>query len=239
MDIKDIEAQDFDIIESATVALYEIWKKRLLIILITIAGFLAALLFISVQGDTTRYYSSATLFSAVYGSYTDTTEGVAVMNRYTDLVGSSRVCGRAAQTLARYNITTEDIQKMVSDGYIKVSGASKNTQSYGTQLTVSVYAPSEAVAIPMANAMASALASEMNDLIGSDAIQVMDEANSFASFSTVNVPLYLILFSGIAFVVASGIIFCMVFFSPWVRSTVQCEQDDSLVLGILPYVREK
>jgi uncharacterized protein involved in exopolysaccharide biosynthesis len=43
IEVKNIETQDADIIESALVGLREIWKKKLLVILITIAGFLAAL----------------------------------------------------------------------------------------------------------------------------------------------------------------------------------------------------
>ena len=137
-EIRNIVAQDTDIIENAFVAIREIWKKKLLITLVTIAGFLVAVIFVSILGNSNRYYSSATLFSAVYGSYSDTNEGVAIMNRYSDLIGSSRVCSKAAQALANYNITTQDLQRMAEVGDIKVSGANTNSMSYGYKLTVSV-----------------------------------------------------------------------------------------------------
>lgn len=239
MDIKGIEARDTDIIENTVVALREIWKKRAFVILITIAGFLAALIYISVRGNATRYYSTATLFSAVYGSYSDTTEGVAVMNRYTDLMRSSRVCNRAAQSLSGYHITAEDLQFMLANDYIKVSGANNNSSSYGYRLTVSVYADSAEIVIPIANAMASAFATELNELIGSNAIQVMDEATKYGTYNTMKIPLYLALFTGAAFAGTCGVIFCLAFFSPWVRSVEQCEQDEDLVLGLLPYTKDR
>ncbi|MDD5901313.1 MAG: hypothetical protein PUC73_10535 [Lachnospiraceae bacterium] len=238
-DIRTIEEQDFDIIENAVVALRELWKKKLLIILVTIAGFLMSVIFISIKGNSTNYYSSATLFSAVYGSYSDTTTGVAAMNRYADLIKSSRVCSRAAQDLAAYNITSAELRKMTIDGDIRVSGASTNSASYGYKLTVSVYSESKETIVAVANAMASAFAAELNDLLGTQTIQVMDEASGYGSYNTLNVTMYLLLFTGAAFVLACGLIFVFAFFSPWVRSVAQCEQDYDLILGMLPYTKNK
>ena len=238
-DIRTIEEQDFDIIENAFVALRELWKKKLLIILVTIAGFLMSIIFISIKGNSTNYYSSATLFSAVYGSYSDTTTGVAAMNRYADLMKSSRVCSRAAQDLAGYDITSAELRKMTIDGDIRVSGASTNSASYGYKLTVSVYSESKDKIVAITNAMASAFAAELNDLLGTQTIQVMDEATSYGSYNTLNVTMYLLLFTGAAFVLACGLIFVFAFFSPWVRSVAQCEQDYDLILGMLPYTKNK
>jgi len=238
-DIRSIENQDFDIIENAFVALRELWKKKLLIVLVTIAGFLMSIIYISIVGNSTNYYCSATLFSAVYGSYSDTTTGVAAMNRYTDLIKSSRVCSRAAQDLSSYNITSAELRKMTTDGSIKVIGASTNSTSYGYKLTISVYSESKEKIVAITNAMASAFAAELNDLLGTQTIQVMDEATGYASYDTLNVIMYILLFTGAAFVLVCGLIFVSVFFSPWVRSVAQCEQDYSLVLGILPYTKNR
>lgn len=238
-DIRGIEEQDFDIIENAVVALREVWKKKLLIILVTIAGFLMSVIFMSVKGNSTKYYCSATLFSAVYGSYSDTTAGVAVMNRYTGLIRSSRVCNRAAQDLVGYNITAGELRRMVSNGSIQVAGASTNSASYGYRLTLSVHSDSAEKITAITNAMASAFAAELNDLLGSQTIQVMDEATGYDSYSTLNVLMYLILFIGGAFVMSCGLIFALAFFSPWARSAAQCEQDSNLILGMLPYVKNK
>ncbi len=238
-DIRIMEEQDFDIIENAVVALREVWKKRLLIILVTIAGFLLSVIFMSIKGNATNYYCSATLFSAVYGSYSDTTTGVAAMNRYTELIKSSRVCNRAAQNLTSYNITSAELQRMTANGSIRVAGASTNSASYGYKLTISVQSVSEENIVAVTNAMASAFAAELNDLLGSQTIQVMDEATSYASYNTLNIPLYVLLFMGAAFVLSCGLIFVFAFFSPWVRSVAQCEQDSDLVLGMLPYAKNK
>jgi capsular polysaccharide biosynthesis protein len=210
-----------------------------LVILITIAGFLAALIYVNLIGNKVNYYSSATLFSAVYGSAEGSSEGVAIMNKYTDLIGSSRVCNRAAQSLTDYNITSDELRDMVSSGNISVAGANSNSTAYGYKLTISVKSDSQEEVIPITNAMASAFAAELNELISSNAIQVMDDATGYASYNTMNVSLYLILFSGAAFVLSCIVIFALAFFSPWVRSVTQCEQDNDLILGLLPYTKNK
>lgn len=238
-DIRSIEDQDFDLIENIFVSLRELWKKKLLIILVTIAGFLMALIYISIKGNSVKYYSSATLFSAVYGSYSDTTAGVAAMNRYTDLIKSSRVCSRAAQNLVSYNLTTADLQRMTADGSIKVSGASSNSVSYGYKLTLSVHSESKEKILAITNAMAAAFAAELNELLGSQTIQVMDEATGFASYRTVNIVKVILLFAGAAFVLSCGLIFVVSFFSPWARSVAQCEREEDLILGMLPYTKNK
>lgn len=239
MELEKIEMQDADIIENAVVGLREVWRKKIFIILITVAGILFALIYVSIFGNGIRYYSSATLFSAVYGSYSATTEGVAAMNRYADLISSSRVCDKAAQELTVYGITAEDLREMVLDEDIRVSGANSNSGAYGYKLTVSTFADDGDQAIDITNAMASAFATELNDLLGSSTIQVMDEAVRYGAFRTMNIFLYLILFGGGAFCVSAGIIFCMGFFSPWARSVTQCERDEDLILGLLPYASDR
>lgn len=238
-DIRILEELDFDIIENAFVALRELWKKKLLILLVTIAGFLMSIAVMSIKGNSVQYYCSATLFSAVYGSYSDTTNGVAAMNRYTDLIKSSRVCNRAAEDLYGCNITSAELRKMTSNGSIKLTGASTSSTSYGYKLTLSVYSDSRENIVAITNAMASAFAAELNDLLGSPTIQVMDEATAYGSYSTLNVTAYLLLFTGGAFALACGLIFLFAFFSPWVRSVAQCEQDNDLILGLLPYTKNK
>lgn len=237
-DIKDIQNTDMDIIENAVVAFRELWNKKLLILLVTIAGLLCSLIFITVRGDSKRYHSSATLFSAVYGATADSSEGVIVMNRYADMISSSRVCSRAAQALTAYNITTEELQGMVAAGMITVSGASTNSMSYGYKLTLDVFNDSAAEILPVTNAMASAFTAELNDLVGTSSIQVMDEATSYNSFDTLNKKLYILAITGGAFIFVCGIIFLLAFFSPWVKSVAQCEHDNELVLGLLPYVKK-
>jgi capsular polysaccharide biosynthesis protein len=128
---------------------------------------------------------------------------------------------------------------MVSSGNISVAGANSNSTAYGYKLTISVKSDSQEEVIPITNAMASAFAAELNELISSNAIQVMDDATGYASYNTMNVSLYLILFSGAAFVLSCIVIFALAFFSPWVRSVTQCEQDNDLILGLLPYTKNK
>ena len=50
-EIRDIETGDMDIIENVIVAFRELWKKKLLIMLVTLAGMLFATLFINIKGN--------------------------------------------------------------------------------------------------------------------------------------------------------------------------------------------
>lgn len=238
-DIRDIETSDYDLIENVLVALRDLWRKKLLIVLITIAGFLLSIIVTSFMGNSTQYFSSATLFSAVYGSNADASQGVAAMNRYADLIKSSRVCSRAAQSLTDYNLTTSDLQRMVAVGNIRIIGASTTSASYGYKLTISTTSNSRENVLPITNAMASAFADELNELIGTDMIQVMDDATQYSQYETLNVTKYMLVFTGGAFVAACGVIFLLAFFSPWVRSVAQCEQDSDLILGLVPYSRHR
>ena len=239
MDSREIEAQDRDIIESAVVAFKSIKKRKSLIILVTIAGFLLSIIAANLLSSTTHYYSSATLFSAAYGSDTDTRAAVAAMNKYTSLIGSLRVCNRAAQELNGYDVTSLDLQDMVKSGEIVVSGASSNSLQYGYQITIAVYADSPNLAVPIANAMSTAFAAELNELVGSSAIQVMDEAVDWEAYNRISPIMLIIMVTGAMFVMSCILVFCSSFFSGWVQSVNQCEQNEDLILGLLPLANDK
>lgn len=238
MDIKEMEAVDYDIMENVKVAFREIWKKKIIVILATIIGFLVALVYVGITGRVTYYGATATVFSAAYGSYEDSSYGVSAMNTYADIIGSSRVCERAEEQLKQYNISSEQLKDMVAAGSIYVAGASSDSKSYGYKLYIFVNARSPERVVAISNAMANSFANELNDFLGTSTIQVMDEADSYYSYQSINLPLYIMVFGAAAFVLSCGVIFVFAFFSPWVKSIAQCEMDANYVLGIIPYTKE-
>ena len=155
--------------------------------------------------------------------------GVTVMNQYASMLGSTRVCDRAAGSLQEYGITSNELRSMVANGNISLSGASTDSKTYGTKLTLVVNV----------NAMAKAFADEINDLLGVSTLQVMDEAVEYTAHHSINLTLYFILFGAVAFVGTAGIIFIKEFFSSKVYSVAQCEQDERLILGMIPYNKEE
>lgn len=238
MDIKELETADYDILENVKTAFYRLWKLKIVVVLMTLIGILASVLYISMVGVYTNYRSSATIYSAVYGSSEETNAGVAMMNTYASLLGSTRVCERAANSIIDTNITAAQLRSMVNSGYIFISGASTSSKSYSYKLTLVVVSSDPQYVAVVANAMAQAFVNEINELQGTSTLQVLDEARGISSYKTLNVQLYVILFAAAAFIGSAGVIFVKEFFSPYVYSVAQCESDKEQILGLVPYKRD-
>lgn len=235
VDIEEFETADYDILENIKVAFYRLWKMKLIVILMTMVGVLFFFIYLGIVGVHTTYLSTASIYSAMYGSYEESTYGVTVMNQYSSMLGSTKVCERAAGSLQGYGITAPMLRSMVTSGDIYLSGASMDSKSYGTKLTLVVKMNESEHVVEIANTMAKAFADEINDLLGVSSLQVMDEATEYASYKSINVLLYFLLFGALAFVGTAGIIFIKEFFSSIVYSVSQCEQNEELVLGLIPY----
>lgn len=235
IEVEELETADYDILENIKTAFYRLWKLKLVVIIMTLIGFLVFFVFIGVVGVHTTYSSTATIFSAVYGSYQDSADGVTVMNKYASLLGTSRVCSRAAASLNNVDISAETLRGLISSGNIYLVGASNDSKSYGYKLTLVVRLNSAENIQDITNAVAKAFADEINDLLGVSTLQVLDEATSYSVSKSINVKLYFALFGLASFVGTAGIIFLKEFFSPKVYSVAQCEHDERQILGLIPY----
>ena len=235
IDIREVETADYNILENVKTAFVRLWKLKVVVLLMTLIGFLLCIIYISIVGNQVIYRSSASIYSMVYGSYEDSTDGVKVMNTYSGILGSTRVCERASASLQGLNISAEILQSMVSRGQIYIMGANTDSKKYGYELRLITTSESPEYIVYISDAMANAFADEINDLMGTKSLQVLDKTTNYYSFNTINVPLYLILFSVGAFVATAGIIFVKEFFSTKVYSVNQCESDKDMVLGMIPY----
>lgn len=237
MDIQEVETTDYDILENIKVALYRLWKQKIIVVLVTLIGFLASFVYIGLVGIQTNYRTSATIYSAVYGSYEASEYGIEVMNSYASLLGSQRVCDRAAASLQGTGYSSNVLKNMVANGTIYLSGAGKDAKTYSNRLILVVQMGTTENLVDVANAMAKAFTDEINDMLGTSSLQVMDAATGYSSFRSLNPMLYFILFGAAAFVLSAGIIFVKEFFSPYVYSVAQCEQNKEQILGIIPFNR--
>lgn len=235
IDINELETTDYDILENVKVAFYRLWKMKLIIAIITLIGFWVACMYVLIVGIDTKYRSSATIFSAVYGSYEDSSAGVTVMNTYSGLLNSSRVCERAVAILGDPNMSVEYLQSMVNSGKIYLSGASTASKSYGYELRLVATADSPDFVVTIANAMAKAFTEEINELLGTSSLQILNEAKNYSSYSTINYKLIVLLGGAIALVLSAGFIFVKEFFSVRVYSVAQCEMKKENILGLIPY----
>lgn len=238
--VKELEADDYNFFENFKTAFYRLWKQKVVVALVTLLAASVALIYVGKVGIKTRYYSTATIYSVVYGSQSESFSGVTLMNTYSDLISTSRVCDRASTKLSSYGYDSATLQTLSKSGYIYLSGASTKSNSYGYKLNLNVVSPSTNI-IPIehitiiANAMANAFVSEINDIAGSASLQVMDEAKSIGRSQSMGTKMYMLIFSAVGFVGACGVIFVIEFFSSKVYCVGQCEEDKNLILGILPY----
>ena len=235
IDINELETTDYDILENVKVAFYRLWKMRYIVVLWTLIALLISFMYVLITGVETKYRSSASIFSAVYGSYEDSNDGVSMMNNYAGLLNSSRVCERAAVNLNDSNITAQKLKNMVNSGNIAISGASTASKSYGYELTLIVIQDSPKDVVEITNAMAKAFTDEINDLLGTSSLQVLDEAQYYSSYDATNYKLIILLCAVIGFVLSAGVIFVKEFFSVRVYSVAQCEMKKENILGLIPY----
>ena len=235
LEVGELETADYDIWENIKTALYRLWSMKAVVFFCTLIGFCASLVFLGIVGVRTNYYTSASIYSVVYGSYSESNSGVVVMNTYSGLLGTTKVCDRAADKLVEKGITSAQLHAMVKNGDIILSGASSDSKKYGFSLKMVVTSASPENVVDIANAMAVAYTDEINDLLGNSALQVLDEAIDYRTAKSLNVKLYMLLFTAVGFVLSAGIIFVKEFFSGKVYSVAQCEADKDYILGLLPY----
>ena len=235
VDVRELEMADYDLLENIKTALHRLWKFKLVVVLMTLVGLLASLVYISIVGISVNYRSSATIYSMVYGSYEDSTDGVKVMNTYAPLLGSSNVCERAAVSLQNEGITGSMLKSMVAGGRIYLSGVSSDSRSYGYRLTLVTVSDKPEYVEEISYAMSIAFAEEINDLLGSKTVQVVDGANGVSAIKSMSAGLCIAIFGAVAFILTCMVIFLKEFFSAKVYSVAQCESQKELVLGMIPY----
>lgn len=239
LDIKELELADYDLLENIKAAFYRLWKLKSAIVVMTLIGLVASFIFIDYIGVKTNYQATSTIFSAAYGSISDSSAGVSVMNNYSPLLDSNRVCEKAAAILNNSAYTAEVLKTMIEEDEIFISGASQNSKYYGYKIDLVAVAGTPSDAVKIANAMADAFVSEINDMVGGGTLQVMDEANSVEETKSISVLLVALVFTVITFVFSVLIIFAKEFFSELVYTIPQCEQNEDLILGLIPNGKEK
>ena len=105
----------------------------------------------------------------------------------------------------------------------------------GYELTLIVIQDSPKNVVEITNAMAKAFTDEINDLMGTSSLQVLDEAQNYSSYNATNYKLIILICAMAGLVLSAGIIFVKEFFSVRVYSVAQCEMKKENILGLIPY----
>ena len=236
-DIKELEITDYNILRNIVPAIYRMWKMKWIIVFATAIGGLLAVAFVKYRGDKFSYYSTAAIYSAVYGSYSETASGVTLMNTYASVLGTSRVCERAAAEIDDSRVTANYLMNLVSSGAVAIVGASSESKKYGYRLVIQTMLDYPDNVIAITNAMADAYVSEINDLLGANTLQVFEKATSTGKYKASSNYVIVGIFAVVGFFLSAGIIFVKEFFSSKVYIVSQCESDKNLILGLLPYTK--
>ena len=143
-------------------------KNKLIVLIVAIASLAIGILFnCKVKPDEYRAYSN--VYSVSFGSYTDSVEGVYVLQTYSDIINSRKVANRAAMIIGDDSLDGEKIKSMI-------------TYSYSEQSPVYyIYATTTdpQLSMTIANAVAKAFVIEMNNIMGEDNAQILDEAYDY------------------------------------------------------------
>lgn len=129
-----------------------------------------------------KYSSSATVYAAADGSYSDASNAVTAMNAYLDVASSYKICQRAALIIGRADVTAEDLQSATSVSTSskseKTSSISSFMNSSATIITFFSQSTDPELAMEMADAMAQSYALEMNEILDKESVKMLDNAVS-------------------------------------------------------------
>ena len=193
--------------------------------LIIAVGLVAGMVMYAFKYDTPQYYSAtASVYSAGSGSYTETAQGVSAMQIYSEIVNSYKLAERAASLVNDNKISAAMISAMASVSY---------KEDY-TVLYISARSTDPRVVAPVANALAQSLVIEAQSMMGTQAIQVLDQAATvYAVGRGVQRDVAIAALAGV--VLTAGLIVLLESLSDRVYRVQDAELDGKLeVIGIIP-----
>ena len=136
--------------------------------LIMAVGLVSGMVMYAFIYDTPQYYSAtASVYSAASGSYAETTQGLSAMRMYSELISSTKLAERAASIVNNNRVTTSMVKGMASSSYSDDSPV----------INITAKSTDPSLVIPVANALAQSLVIEAQSITGSQATQILDQAN--------------------------------------------------------------
>lgn len=213
--------------EDFKLAFLNLFTRKLLIISVTLISFLVGILITITADSSNTYKAMSSVYGAIYGSYEESSDATTAMLSYADVLTTKKVCERAESILGDASISSEQIQQMISTEY----------SSDSIILKIWIESDKPETAINVANAVGEAFVIEMQTILGSNAVQMLDTADKYyiAHDGVKNIWILRGIFAVAGFVGSCAILFAMELFSDKLKSVEQCIFDeDDIVLAILP-----
>lgn len=220
----EMKLQDY-----ARIAWINIWKNRVMIFAVTLLFFFAGTLFASLNPNKNIYSARASVYTAAGSSTQETTVTSGALRGYADVLKSRKVCERAESIIGDPNLNANMIRNMISVSY--------NNSS--TVMTIVARSADRDMAVKAANGAAQAFVIEIQSIVESDKIQILDVAGS-ASLSSrgIDALIKTMVVSAFAgFVLCIAAVVAGVLFSNKIKSVEQClDGDENEVLGMIPFI---
>lgn len=213
------------------------WFMAVMAVLFGVAG-----LALTLEKEDDVYSATSSVYVMSPESYSYTQMGITAMNAYADIATSMKVCERAALLMGAESVTGEKIMKAtaVSTGE-ESSAASSYLQQNSTILTITCKSNNAVEAMEMAQAVAEAFVMEMENIIGTDAVRLLDKPYAYevaydATQHQWMIRIVAFLFGG---VFAAMIIVFGEIFDTKARTIRECTLGDELpVIGVIPATKE-
>lgn len=209
-----------------------IFSKFLIIMLVAIVGAALALIFTKIlvtpkYKSVTKVYILSKQDSSVITN-SDMQMGTLLTKDYKELITSRSVTDQVIQNLD-LNMTNEELAKSIS----------VESPSDSRILEISVVHPSPAEAQKIADAVREISSERIMDVMGLEAVNLVDTANYPKSPSSPNTLKNVVLGGIIGFVLAIGVVVLVFVLDDRIRTPEDVEKHlDSSVLGMLPLADE-
>lgn len=178
-----------------------------------------------------EYTAHSSVYSIVYGSYSDSTESLQTMIAYADIVKSYKVAERASLLLGDENLDAETIYNMISAEY-------ENTNyTYTSIIDIYAKASDRQTAVKVSNAVTEAFVLEIASLTGKEDVKQLDKAyDAEQTYNTTEAKIKTIAISGIVGLILScGFVFIREVFSTKMYNPKDASLYGTLdVFGVIP-----
>lgn len=211
------------------------WFIALMAVLFGIVG-----VALTLEKGMDEYGASSSVYSVSAGSYKDSQTGTSAMNDYADIATSMKVCERAALLMGNPDITGKQIMEST---YVTMPGGSSTsyTKSDSAIMKITSYAIDPVVAMEMSQAVAEAFIMEMQNMLGTDDVQLLDKPyNYFVAYDATQSQWKIRLVAVLAgIVMAMAIVVLTEIFDTKVRSIRECSLREELpIIGVIPECRD-
>lgn len=213
------------------------WFMAVMAVLFCVAGFALTL-----EKKDDIYEATSSVYGMSAESYSYTQVGVSAMNDYADIATSMKVCERAALLMGNAQVTGEDIRKATAVSTGKKSTSSTTAaQTDSTILTIKCQSNNPVQAMEMSQAVAEAFTMEMENILGTDVVKLLDKPYSYEVAFDATQNQWMIRIAAFLFgaVFAAVIIVMGEIFDSKSRTIRECTLGEELpIIGVIPMTKE-